>query len=246
MVIKIDNRESNLNTILSSMKQDIPVQIEALPLGDIILLPNENEEIIIERKTLQDLAASIKDGRYNEQSIRLHNCSCPNHNIFYLIEGDLTFFKPSKFNNIDKNSLLSAITTLSYYKGFSIYRSISTFDSAEWIIAFYKKIKKEKKIPFYSINTSTPMEYSNTRVKSNNINKENISIIMLCQIPKVSKTIAKTIMDEYKNMDNLIISLKKDKNLLQNLKIETKTGQKRNISKPAIENIYNFLITDLH
>ena len=174
MVIKIDNRETNLNTILSSIKQDIPVQIEALPLGDIILLPNEDEEIIIERKTLVDLAASIRDGRYTEQSIRLHNSSCPNHNIFYLIEGDLTFFKPSKFNNIDKNALISAITTLSYYKGFSVYKTNTLVESAEWILGFYKKIKKEKKIPFYSINISKPLEYSNTRVKSTNINKKPI------------------------------------------------------------------------
>ena len=43
-----------------------------LPVGDVILEDNSGNTILIfERKTLYDLAASIKDGRYNEQSFRL-------------------------------------------------------------------------------------------------------------------------------------------------------------------------------
>ena len=44
--------------------------------------------LIIERKSLNDLASSIKDGRYAEQSFRLSNIEHHNHNIVYLIEGD--------------------------------------------------------------------------------------------------------------------------------------------------------------
>ena len=59
--------------------------------------------MIIERKTLNDLASSIKDGRYKEQGYRLSNCSLHNHNIFYLIEDNLSSYN-SKFNN---NNMLS-------------------------------------------------------------------------------------------------------------------------------------------
>ena len=45
--------------------------------------------ILIERKSLNDLESSIKDGRYSEQSIRLNSSEIHNHNIYYLIEGNI-------------------------------------------------------------------------------------------------------------------------------------------------------------
>ena len=70
MIIKIDTREQELltkcqNTIEGSPKfKDIKLVSQTLPLGDIIINDGINDCIIIERKTLSDLAASIKDGRY--------------------------------------------------------------------------------------------------------------------------------------------------------------------------------------
>ena len=42
-------------------------------------------DFIVERKTADDLAASIFDGRYEEQKYRLKNCSI--NNVIYLVEG---------------------------------------------------------------------------------------------------------------------------------------------------------------
>ena len=42
-----------------------------LDLGDIIIEYNDIPLIIIERKTIPDLLASIKDGRYKEQKKRI-------------------------------------------------------------------------------------------------------------------------------------------------------------------------------
>jgi ERCC4-type nuclease len=42
-------------------------------------------DFIIERKTADDLAASIMDGRYEEQKFRLRNCGI--NNVIYLVEG---------------------------------------------------------------------------------------------------------------------------------------------------------------
>ena len=42
-------------------------------------------DFIVERKTADDLAASIVDGRYEEQKVRLKNCGI--NNVIYLIEG---------------------------------------------------------------------------------------------------------------------------------------------------------------
>ena len=70
MNITIDAREKDLFAMCSLLNNDnnnITLKCEQLALGDSII----GENVIIERKTLTDLAASIKDGRYREQSFRL-------------------------------------------------------------------------------------------------------------------------------------------------------------------------------
>merc|ERR1711968_115767 len=117
MIIKIDSRESDLYTLCKQKmiaNENITVIQEVLPLGDIVVCNNEDKElIVIERKTLRDLAASIVDGRYNEQSFRLNQLNLENHNIIYLIEGNINNFKP--VSRIDKNALLSSMVTLNYF-----------------------------------------------------------------------------------------------------------------------------------
>ena len=85
MIVKVDFRETELLQVMMkvvSSYENIKIETSNLPLGDIIICDEqENEKIMIERKTLIDLAASIRDGRYNEQSFRLNNTNIHNHNI---------------------------------------------------------------------------------------------------------------------------------------------------------------------
>ena len=88
LTISVDMRERDLfeklEKIYENKSTDITLKSENLHLGDIVIeTPCEN--IIIERKTIRDLLASIKDGRYNEQSLRLTSSTTCNHNIIYMI-----------------------------------------------------------------------------------------------------------------------------------------------------------------
>jgi crossover junction endonuclease MUS81 len=256
MIIKIDYRETDLlnkiTSILSLKKlENITLQSENLPLGDIIICENNGtENIILERKTLQDLAASIRDGRYKEQSFRLNECNIHNHNIMYLIEGTLQNYKPSLFGKapIDKYALLSSFVSICYYKGFSFYKSNNIDESAEWIIQLAYKIQKEGGNAYYSKNETitTDDNYSSTlkRTKKNNITPNNIGEIMLSQIPNVSAQVAIAIMEKFKTLKNLMKELSADKTVLREIKTINKSGQFRKISKTSIENIYNYLIAE--
>jgi len=170
MNIKIDVREAELlkkcetNLQVVTNFKDIKLVPEQLPLGDIIISDGTNDLLIIERKTLSDLAASIKDGRYEEQSYRLKNLWHHNHNIIYLIEGDFAKFNSFK-DRIDKQTLYSALVSINYYKGFSIWRSSSVEETALIVCNMAYKIKKEMekgRTPFYSNvliqNTTTSLE----------------------------------------------------------------------------------------
>ena len=88
MKLCIDVRETALAALLPD------AVLKPLVLGDITIENEDGKElVIIERKTVADLAASIKDGRYREQSARLTSYSLDNHRIVYLIEGSL---RPAK------------------------------------------------------------------------------------------------------------------------------------------------------
>ena len=139
MRIIVDNREQELLKQINQLVLFIPVfkqlkiECENLPLGDIIISDENEEKIIIERKCMSDLLSSIKDGRYEEQSYRLNGMKIHNHNIYYLIEGDVNKLNRFKDNKMEKLTLYSAMFSLNYYKGFSVMRTFSIEESAIFI-----------------------------------------------------------------------------------------------------------------
>ena len=178
MIIKVDTRESALLQQISYQVAIIPVfksivvQSETLPIGDIIISDDTEDRIIIERKSINDLLSSIKDGRYEEQSYRLNGLNHHNHNIVYLIEGDVNRVNRFKSDNhIEKLTLYSAMFSLNYYKGFSVFRSFSLEESANIICNMaYKMGKDLTKQPYYQ-NKNKNLNVD-TKVNVNNINSE--------------------------------------------------------------------------
>ena len=135
---------------------------------------------------------------------------------------------------------------LNYYKGFSVIRTISLKESAEIILNMADKLKRsDGKVSFYcDLSNNNVKKYCDVvkREKKANINRDNIGIIMLAQIPKVSSATAKVIMNKYNNLSNLLNALQKDSKCLDNLKLTTKKGNERRISKSAVKNIIEFLL----
>ena len=261
MKIVIDYRENSLYDScsailgLNKLEKDITILKENLDIGDIAIY-NDNGGMIslIERKNLNDLAASINDGRYKEQSYRLDKTNIPNHNIIYLIEGNLENYT-RRFGRIDKTALYSSIATLQYYKGFSIIRSNNCSESAEYIIRFCNKLRKVgTESMYYTVckdsseikatnNIIRPDTYIDTikQKKKEFLTSQNIHELWLSQIPNVSVKAARTILIEYKTIWRLKDSLEKDKNCLNLIKLETQNGKTRAIGKNVVDSICGFL-----
>ena len=95
MELICDYREKSIYNKLTKITstndkyKDISIKTENLSLGDFAF-----GNIIIERKTHQDLASSILDGRYKEQCFRLeeYRNENPNVKIIYFIEGNFDLF----------------------------------------------------------------------------------------------------------------------------------------------------------
>jgi ERCC4-type nuclease len=156
MKVIIDERETELfekcESLIRSSRIPSSVELskEVLNLGDVLIKTDDNKEVLlIERKSFQDLLASIKDGRYEEQSYRLlHSSGFPPHSVFYLVEGMFAQLRAP----LEKKIIMSAITTMQFFKGFSVQRTSTVHESAEWLLHFAEKIERNFSkgvIPYY-------------------------------------------------------------------------------------------------
>ena len=285
VLIKIDAREQELWKHVTQMIATIPafaslkVETANLPIGDILLSDTSSDEVkdkvIIERKSVADLLASIKDGRYVEQSYRLNGLAHANHNIFYLIEGDVN--KSARFKN-ERMTVYSAMFSLNFYKGFSVMRTFSTEESAMFICNTANKLgKSPEKQAYYCDNVVSPATELNTvaaasetvdstvnapassaavkedldyvsvvkKVKKENITPDNISEIMLSQIPGISSAAAIAIMQKFGSLHNLILEVQRDKTCLKDIAIAANAkGQCRKINKATIDILVKFLLKE--
>ena len=105
-----------INELLPLYKfENVELITDVLNLGDILVKNDDEELLLIERKTIADLLSSIKDGRYAEQSLRLYNNELPNNRIVYLVEGVVpgSVKKHYLFNNdIIKCSFICSINSV--------------------------------------------------------------------------------------------------------------------------------------
>ena len=156
MKVIIDERERELYekcySIVNTEGNTTYIQLskQVLPLGDVSILTDEDKPVLlIERKTFSDLLSSIKDGRYEEQSYRLsHSKEYFMHSIIYLIEGLFSSLK----SQAEKKTIYSTMTSLSYFKGFSVLKTSTVRESAELIIWMANKIDRDMmkgKTPYY-------------------------------------------------------------------------------------------------
>jgi ERCC4-type nuclease len=273
MKIVIDVRETSIHDKLVSLLPPTPpveLLLKPLHLGDITIENDKGETLVLfERKSLFDLLASIKDGRYTEQSHRLiHTSNMPPHNIVYIVEGMYSQLK----NPADKQVCISALTTMFYFKGFSVFRTCSVLETAELIFGMAKKIQKElltgktphfvTKVPETVESVSTnivednpspdTLDMTETRtseksycevvhkIKKENITPENIGEIILCSIPGISSTSAIEIMKHYSSFANFMEEIESRPEKLNAIYLTT-NGKKRKLGKNIIENIHRFL-----
>ena len=267
MKIIIDIRENSLYEKISTI--DSTVEKRTLHIGDIILEKSDGSSfLIIERKSISDLLASIKDGRYEEQSFRLmHSTDIPRHHILYIIEGGMSFLSGS-----ERKLVYSAMTSLSVFKGFSVIKTNSLQETADIILSLSEKSKREfekGKIPYYfennsdSLNTSEEMNEINTiqtipsktyvdvikSVKKDNITRENIGEILLCQIPGFSAITAKAVMKKFDGSFPRLVNAINDpdsEGMFKEIVLESVNGKNgesksRKISKACIANLFTFL-----
>jgi len=249
MKIIVDDRETALYPLMKEYLEKNPFSslslepCQSLPLGDIIFERNGIPILLIERKSFSDLFASIKDGRYTDQSFRLqHDERFPNkQDIVYLLEGAYSQLTETQ----NKKWLVSTLTSIQYFKGFSVVRTTNLQDTAETILMMADKLERDfekgkKRGHEKQSEVLSTYTHAVKNVKKENISKENIGEIMLSQIPGISTASAMAIM---KLFDGSIVrflkTLEESPETIANIRIGDK---QRKISSKIVETMKNYFV----
>ena len=254
MNLIIDYRERKL---VNHFKDKPNVEIKNLDLGDIIFNYNNELVLLIERKTVSDLGASILDGRNREQKVRLMNCGIDTSKILYLIEGSLNKIYSKRFSS---KTLIGSIVNTMIRDNLKVYKTLDLAETILFIERIYDKLTKnpEKLIKSRSQTKQIEQEnpkpdqvcyaYSIKKKKKANMTPNTCSIIQLSQIPNVSTSIAKVILEKYGSVFNLCCEYSNHQDdisyceeLVKELTYSIANSKTRRVGPKASVNLFHYL-----
>ena len=176
----VDKRERHLLALFG----DGGVQAETLDLGDVLCKYPDGSCWVAERKTTQDLAHSIKDGRWDEQKGRL---AFSGLQIFYILEGD---FKGVE--GLPYGALVGAYTNLLLHPSITTaLRTANIYETKFVLTQLAQKCQGVAKPMPLGVVSSKRKKEDDTR---------NVWIRQLACIPTISEHIAATLLDHFGSM----------------------------------------------
>jgi ERCC4-type nuclease len=143
MKIIVDMRETALLLALTPMLADlsgVSLSTAALPVGDIAIRVGDTDDVLLERKSVDDLASSHGDGRYKEQRARLLAQRGTGVSIGYIVEGAASAFTAARFGEAD---LKNAILRLQFRYTIPVFPTSSVSDSAALVKAVCVALRRD-------------------------------------------------------------------------------------------------------
>lgn len=135
-VLIIDARERHVTRHHSEL-EGITKEIKQITTGDyVVLAPTGNILAVIERKSLEDFAASIKDGRADNRRKLVELRAQVGCRIVYIIEGPEFPKQNDSFGNIPYPYIESAIFHLMIRDGVVVIRTKDSLDTAKALKRF--------------------------------------------------------------------------------------------------------------
>jgi ERCC4-type nuclease len=181
-----------------------PSQIEASQIEPSQIEANQSLKLVFERKTLADLAASIKDGRYREQKQRLKS-TFPFHRITYIIEGSITDINDEKsVHGINSKAIVSSLLSSRYRDGFQVIHTANVKETMWYICELAERFSTPDKLTFDTEHGSYAASVKVKSKKSDNVTKEVAYRMQLSQIPGLSMKIADDIANMYPSFRKLL------------------------------------------
>lgn len=261
VTVTIDNREKEFVKTFSGR---VGFKFENMDIGDFKF----NDSIYIERKTFSDMAASIKDGRYREQKLRLKSlvgaagaaagagasAVMNGIRVIYLIENDGAMVN-GRICGLPANTLMGAMTKCMLRDGFFVFQSSGVNESVKFIEKIKKQMESGEFTGSGSVGGGGYVSVVKTEKKAN-MTAEMCYLAQLKQIPGISSNGAlaikgkyssmKAIFDGYRSFDELDSDSLSDADRVEAKKLmmsEIKVGGRR-LGKKTSAKIYGYLFCD--
>ena len=192
--LRLDMREHTLNASIT-----VPFVVAALPVADVWIGCSGDHVapcgILLERKTVADFEASLKDSRYREQKARMLTYAQERQaKVAYVIEGDLSR------STIGARALQKLIARNEFIYGIPVFRVKNTQETVtlvEMLLEMWRAGDFVGEAGAGRIQTAT---YGIHVVKKeNNADPLTHSLNVLCQCPGVSARTAEAWLTAYEN-----------------------------------------------
>ncbi|CAH2982667.1 unnamed protein product [Chilo suppressalis] len=235
---------------------DMLHEYRSLKVGDFTWIArhkiNRDQELvlpfIVERKRMDDLGHSIKDGRFHEQKFRLRKCGLKN--VIYMVEN----YGSNSHCGLPIQSLMQSLANTRVQDGFKVHLTDSLSHSARFLAMMTKRITVEYKNQDLKGCNSEPTNgnlmtfnyFNKTSTKSKPLSVTETFIKLLLQIKGVSVEKALAITNVYKTPVALMkayencIDKKESEMMLANLKYGS---TKRNVGPCVSKSLYHMFST---
>jgi ERCC4-type nuclease len=196
----LDTRESELITLLHD------VTVKALPVGDIWVGVKEDGAmaeggIVIERKSIRDLEASILDGRYREQRGRiLAFCEENKTQPLYILEGSLS----SSTGRLQKSALMKFIQRLVLHYQIPVIQTASIHETAELLQTMMEQWKEDPSRLKQTTERIKMTDGIHVQKKANAADPKQFAIACLSQCPGVSVKMAEALITQFGSLQAVI------------------------------------------
>ena len=193
----MDCREKDCMEIMRELHPEYAFTTQSIELGDFQLRQPESQDIrvIMERKTIRDLAQSIKDGRFTEQKKRLQDyrqCN-PHVIILFLIEGGkMDFMENQMVDNMPMKSIYTCLFHLALREKMHVFYTKDVQSTCRFVRALHDRCEKHWDVYHPQSNYQTPHQdyLSNTghlnSKKKAQVSKEDTYHLQLACLPGIS------------------------------------------------------------
>jgi ERCC4-type nuclease len=238
ILLKIDHREQKLKELFRACELSgiCTIEEENLAHGDIQLWLDSKIIYLFERKRLDDLEASIKDGRYKNQKSVLLQSGYSRSQIYYIIEGPVTWSSSSK-QSIPPMIKGSIINTLLRDKMGMFFTQTIT-DTRDLLLEIIQRIVKD---PGQYTETSAIEKQIVTLSTNEKVTPSICFRHMLCQVPSISIKSAEAIAETFGSMKEMIQTLDPLDSEDKQKRLSAIKVNGRKISSKIVENLLSYL-----